>query len=144
MTEDLLPVGTQLGRYTIEGLLGQGGMAAVYKVRHDQLNTLQALKMLTVPGRNIRKRLVQEGRVQAALRHPNIVSVMDIIEHDHQPGLVMEYVDGPTLEQLLQARELAWYEVDHLARGILRGVKAAHNEGLIHRDLKPANVLIAV
>ena len=144
MTDDLLPIGSTIGRYTIEGLLGQGGMAAVYKVRHEQLNTLHALKMLTVPGRRIRQRLVQEGRVQAALRHPNIVAVIDIIEHENQPGLVMEYVDGPTLEQLLAARKLAWHEVDHLGRGIIRGVQAAHDQGLIHRDLKPANVLIAV
>jgi len=144
MNDDLMPVGATVGRYTVEGLLGQGGMAAVYKVRHEQLNTLHALKMLTVPGRRIRQRLVQEGRVQAALRHPNIVSVIDIIEHENQPGLVMEYVDGPTLEELLDVRELEWSEIDALGRGIIRGVQAAHAQGLIHRDLKPANVLIAV
>ena len=65
-----LDTGAVLDRYTIESPLGEGGMAVVYKVRHNQLGTWHALKILTLSSRSIRERLLQEGRVQAALRHP--------------------------------------------------------------------------
>ena len=70
-------------------------MAAVYRVRHAQLGTLAALKVLTMPATSIQERLLHEGRVQAALQHPNIVTVSDVVIHNGAPGLVMEYVRGP-------------------------------------------------
>jgi serine/threonine-protein kinase len=140
---DLQP-GTQLERYTVQALIGQGGMAMVYRVRHDQLGTLHAMKVLTVASHTIRQRLLQEGRVQAALAHPNVVSVTDVVDVDGSPGLVMELVRGPSLERLLSQHRLTYEQTDMLVQGIVRGVSAAHVRGLFHRDLKPANILLSI
>ncbi len=137
-----LESGTVIDRYTIEGRLGNGGMAVVYRARHNQLGTLHAIKVLLMPAQAVRERLLQEGRVQATLRHPNIVTVTDVIEVGGSPGLVMELVEGPSLDALLAEVRLTVEQADELARGILAGVAEAHRYGLIHRDLKPANVLL--
>lgn len=138
-----LGVGTLLGTYRVEGKLGQGGMAKVYLVRHSHLDSLHAMKILDSRSAHVRDRLFQEGRLQASLHHPNIVSVTDVVVIDGCPALVMEYVDGAPLDELLASKRLEMYEVDALVLGILAGVGAAHARGLIHRDLKPANVLLA-
>lgn len=138
-----LTPGTTVDRYTIECALGEGGMAIVYKVRHRSLGSLHALKVLSLKMPSVRERLVQEGRVQASLRHPNIVAVTDIIEVDGAPGLIMEFIDGPDLESLLERYRPTLEEAEALAVGIISGVASAHRLGLIHRDLKPANVLMA-
>jgi len=119
-------------------------MATVYLVRHNQLGTKYALKVLTTPSPRIRARLLQEGRAQGALRHPNVVNVTDTVDLGHSLGLVMEYVEGPTLHSLLLKHTLTLNQADELARGIISGVAAAHARGLIHRDLKPQNILLAV
>ncbi len=136
--------GTLVDRYTVEAVLGRGGMAVVYRVRHNQLGTLHALKVLSLAAASVRDRLLQEGKVQAVLRHPNIVAVTDVIEVNGTPGLVMEYVRGPSLEALLSHKRLTLDQVDEIAAGLLTGVAAAHAKGLIHRDLKPANVMLAL
>ena len=137
-----LSSGQVIGQYRVESVLGQGGMAIVYRVRHEQLGSEHALKLLTISSKSIRARLLQEGRVQATLRHENIVSVTDVVTIGDAPGLVMELVKGPTLEDLLSHKKLSLDQVDLLAQGILRGVAAAHRQDLIHRDLKPANILL--
>ncbi|MCB9683988.1 MAG: serine/threonine protein kinase [Alphaproteobacteria bacterium] len=143
--QDLLPPGAVVdGRYVIEAMIGRGGMAAVYRVRHVHLDTQHALKVLTVGGPSLARRLQQEGRVQATLQHPNIVSVTDMVSVEGQPGLVMEFVRGPSLEALLGKRRPTLEQIDVLAVGVMDGVAAAHALGLIHRDLKPANVMVAV
>jgi serine/threonine-protein kinase len=139
----LLQPGTVVDVYTVERVLGRGGMATVYAVRHERLGSLHALKLLDIPSPSIRARLEQEGRVQASLRHPNIVSVQNIVTWQGCPGLVMEYVDGLDLDALLRLRKLSVPQADALAMGVIRGVRAAHRAGLVHRDLKPANVLLA-
>jgi len=135
--------GDALGSYEVEALLGSGGMANVYRVRHRVLGTTHALKLLTLSSRNIQNRLINEGRIQAHLRHPNVVAVTDSIDVDGSPGLVMEFVDGPDLDQLLGSTRLDLAQAHELGIGILEGVRAAHHHGSIHRDLKPANILIA-
>ena len=119
-------------------------MAAVYLAQHTTLGSLHAIKVLTLPTPAIQQRLLQEGRAQGTLKHANIVTVTDVIEVGGSPGLVMEYVDGPSLQQLLSHQALTLVQADDLARGILRGVAAAHRHGLIHRDLKPGNVLLGL
>ncbi len=131
-------------RYLIEDQIGRGGMAIVYRVRHTQLDTLHALKVVSVSAQSVRRRMMQEGRVQAALRHVNIVAVTDIIVVDDSPGLVMEYIRGPSLEDWLDKNRLSVGQADELVAGVLKGVGAAHAHGLIHRDLKPANVMLAL
>lgn len=139
-----LTPGTVIDRYTVLRPLGRGGMAEVWLVRHDQLGSLHALKILLVASRDVRERLMLEGRVQAALRHPNIVAVTDVLSVAGAPGLVLEYVDGPTLDRVLEDEPLTLAQIDSLAVGILRGVAHAHKQGLVHRDLKPGNVMLAL
>jgi len=139
-----LDAGEVIGQYRVESVLGQGGMAIVYRVRHEQLGSEHALKLLMVHSKSIQARLLQEGRVQATLRHANIVSVTDVVSVGRSMGLVMELVKGPTLEDLLAGSELKLAQLDMLAQGILEGVVVAHRQGLIHRDLKPANILLEI
>ena len=130
-------------RYVVEALLGEGGMAAVYRVRHHTLNTVHALKVLTLRARDVRRRTIQEGRVQASLDHPNIVRVHDVIDVKGSVGLLMDFVDGPSLEEWLEEYTPTFDEAMALFRGVCAGVSHAHARGLIHRDLKPANVLLS-
>lgn len=127
----------------MEALIGQGGMAAVYRARHITLDSLHAVKILFITAPSVRQRLIREGRVQANLRHPNIVAVTDVLEVMGSPALVMEYVDGPPLDQWLLENKPTLEEALFLFRGILRGIMAAHERGVIHRDLKPANVMLS-
>jgi len=137
-----LKPGDTVDRYTVESLLGEGGMAAVYAVRHNTLGSAHALKLLKIESDSVRQRLVAEGKVQASLRHPNIVAVTDVILVREQPALVMEKIDGPDLHQWLQENRPSVEDAVRLFRGILAGVSRAHRAGLVHRDLKPSNVLL--
>ncbi|MEC7242715.1 MAG: protein kinase [Myxococcota bacterium] len=140
----LLEPGTRLDRYQIQGTLGEGAMAIVYRAEHVELGSLHALKKLKIPGQKVNERLLLEGRLQSSLKHPNVVSVTDLITIDGVPALVMEFVAGPTLAALLKAKRLTIHQSDAIVRDLLKGIAAAHAHGLIHRDLKPHNILMAV
>ncbi|MCB9689046.1 MAG: serine/threonine protein kinase [Alphaproteobacteria bacterium] len=127
----------------MESRIGRGGMASVFRVRHPELGTRFALKLLDLRTPVLRERLLAEGRMQATLQHPNVVSVIDVVVHDGCPGLVMEYVDGPSLKDLMDAGPIPAAARDELFTGIVHGVRAAHKLGFVHRDLKPANILLA-
>lgn len=134
--------GDVVDRYTVEELLGEGGMAAVYAVRHNTLGSSHALKLLKIESASIRERLVAEGQAQASLRHPNIVAVTDVLMIKGQPALLMERIDGPGLDVYLSENRPDVGDALRLFRGILAGVARAHRAGLVHRDLKPGNVLL--
>jgi len=137
-----LDAGAEVDRYVVEEVLGAGGTAMVYLVRHQQLGTAHALKVLTISSSAIKERMLREGRVQATLNHPNVVAVTDVVDIDGAPGLLMERIEGPSLERALGKYKLTMGDAELLFRGILSGVAAAHDRGLVHRDLKPANVLL--
>ena len=139
----MLAPGQVIERYRVELTLGEGGAATVYRVRHTTLGTLHALKLLHVVHPTMRARLLDEGRIQARLRHPNIVAVTDVLELDGAPALLMEFVGGGTLGDRMRQGPLGLDEALRIFRGIVAGVAHAHAEGLVHRDLKPANVLLA-
>ncbi|MCB9676316.1 MAG: serine/threonine protein kinase [Alphaproteobacteria bacterium] len=139
-----LELGQKIDRYVVESVIGSGGLAVVYRVRHARLGSFHALKVLRIHTRPIRERLLQEGRIQASLKHPNIVNVTDIVDVGDSPGLVMELVEGPDLGALIDSGTLTLAQVDALARDILGAVAAAHAQSLVHRDLKPGNILIEV
>ena len=140
----MLKSGERLDRYEVVGLLGQGGVAQVYVVRHAVLGSEQVLKVLARADAPGAARLLREGAVQAAIDHPNVVSVVDVIDVHGAPGLVMERVDGPSLDRALAVEKLPWPLLDALVSGIGAGLAAAHAAGLVHRDLKPANVLLSL
>ncbi|MCX6374131.1 MAG: serine/threonine-protein kinase, partial [Actinobacteria bacterium] len=148
MAEDL--IGRKLGRYQITALVGQGGMATVYRATHPGLEQTVAVKVLhahmaTDP--DMLGRFQQEARAVAALRHPNIVRVVDFDRIDDLYFMVMEYVDGRTLSEHLGemasgARRLPTAEVLQLFEPLCSAVDYAHRQGMIHRDIKPSNVLL--
>lgn len=136
--------GERFGAYGIEHVIGRGGGATVYRVRHDALGTVHAMKVPRRSTRRLRDRLLQEGRVQAQLAHGNVVSVRDIVHDGDDVALVMDLVEGVPLGRLLEAGPLTEAQVDALARQLFDAVEAAHALGVVHRDLKLDNVLADV
>jgi serine/threonine-protein kinase len=137
----------RIGDYQIEDELGAGGMATVYRARHVFLDTVHALKVLDPVLRarpEARQRFLDEARIQAKhLLHPNIVKVSNIVATAEHAALVMELVDGGSLEAEVGALRERPDEVRRLMLAVLDAVGHAHAAGIIHRDLKPANVLLA-
>ena len=141
MTTPLQP-GDIVERYRVESTLGEGGTARVYRVRHTTLETVHALKVLTIDHPQIRDRLISEGKAQATLNHANIVAVRDVLDINGSPALLMDFVPGPNLATHLNNALPHPDETMRLFKAIATGVAYAHDRGLIHRDLKPGNVLI--
>jgi len=143
----MLAIGTRVGEYEIERALGAGGMAEVYQARHAVLHTRHAIKVLLPALReseHVRQRFLDEARVQANhLNHPNIVKVTGIVATADHAALVIELVEGTTLEDELAALRSRPDEMIAIMLGVLEAVGHAHALGVIHRDLKPANVLLA-
>jgi len=142
--KELKPGDLIADRFRVEALLGEGGIARVYRVRHVRLGSVHAVKILTLIRPALADRLLLEGRIQAQLQHPNLVRVTDVAEHEGQPCLVMEYVAGSNL-QILLAEQLR-LELEpglRLMSGVISAVATAHDLGVLHRDLKPANILLA-
>jgi len=138
-----LAQGETIHGLTVLKVMGVGATASVYLVRNEKTGTNCALKVLERTSDEIRRRLVDEGRAQAKLRHPNIVQVFETVEIKGQPALLMEYVHGPSLEWLLAEKgKLSIAAADCVAVGLLAGMTHAHGMGIIHRDLKPGNVLL--
>ncbi|MCS6864362.1 MAG: serine/threonine-protein kinase [Gemmataceae bacterium] len=138
--------GFRIGQYVIQELLGRGGMGAVYRAKHLELNRPVAIKVLA-PSRGedpklATERFLREARAAAALDHPNIVRIFDVARHHQTPYLVMEYVDGETLQQVLD-RDGAM-TIEDAAECIAQaaaGLQHAHEMGFVHRDIKPANLI---
>ncbi len=125
--------------------LGRGGMGAVYKARQPKLNRLVALKILA-PEKGadpkFAERFLREAQALARLSHPNIVAVHDFGEADGLYYLLMEYVDGVTLRQLLQGQKIAPEQALSIVPKICEALQFAHEQGIVHRDIKPENVLL--
>jgi tRNA A-37 threonylcarbamoyl transferase component Bud32 len=125
--------------------LGRGGMGAVYKARQPRLDRLVALKILAPEKQNdlqFAERFEREARALARLNHPNIVTVFDFGEVSGQFYLLMEFVDGLTLRQLLQNGKLAPAEALNIVPKICEALQYAHEQGIVHRDIKPENILL--
>ena len=138
-------IGTQLGHYRIERLLGSGGMGEVYVADDLKLGRRVALKVLSTEltgDPNRRERFEREARAAAALNHPNIVTIHSVEEADGIPFLTLELLDGKTLDEIIPAQGLPLDRVLTLAIPLTDAVGAAHQAGITHRDLKPANVMI--
>lgn len=145
MTEDDPRIGRVLdGRYRIVALLGTGGIGAVYRAEHAALGRFVAVKVLLEDFSELaelQRRFVREAKALSALSHPHIVPVIDF-GLEPEPYLVMELLEGRTLEDLLRDGLLAPARALDIARQLLRGLAFAHARGVAHRDLKPANVFL--
>src|SRR4051812_7185244 len=131
--------------HRVESVLGRGGVGVVYRARHLSLKRPVALKMLLsgeYAGRVERGRFLREARAVAALRHPNVVQVHEVGEHDGRPYFTMELIDGGSLAEKLGGVPMAPREAAAIVETVARAVQAAHDAGIVHRDLKPANVLL--
>jgi serine/threonine-protein kinase len=120
-------------------------MGIVYKARHLSLNRSVALKMLLAgayAGRLERDRLLREAKAVAGLRHPNIVQVYDVGEHDGKPYFTMEYVEGGSLAKRLMGTPQCVHYAAAWVATLAEAAQVAHQGGIIHRDLKPANILL--
>jgi eukaryotic-like serine/threonine-protein kinase len=135
-----------LGRYRVDEVLGSGGMALVYRARDEELDRPVAIKVLAdnlAADEAFRKRFLREARLAARLAHKNVVQVYDSGETDGRPYIVMEYVEGETLAELLARRgRLPPVDAVELALQVCSGLEHAHRAGLVHRDIKPQNLLI--
>jgi hypothetical protein len=139
------------GRYRLGSVIGRGGMGVVWRARDELLARDVAIKEIILPPEMEdvereagRQRAVREAQMAARLRHPNVVGVYDIIEDDGRPAIVMELVSFPSLHDTLRDYgPLPPVRVARIGLGVLAGLRAAHEAGVVHRDVKPTNILLS-
>ncbi|KAA5540007.1 protein kinase [Roseiconus nitratireducens] len=142
-TDERLP---QIPGYEVQSVIGTGGMGVVYRARHIKLDRWVAIKMVLLgayASREELESLLREAQDVATLRHPNIVQVYDVAEHEGFPYYAMEFLEGGDLAQKLEGKPRAAREAAELIRVLAFAVHAAHLGGIVHRDLKPGNVLLS-
>jgi serine/threonine protein kinase len=134
-----------IGRYEVVSRLGQGGMGSLYLARDPKIGRLVAIKLVRqeFDSPDARQRFAREAQSAGTLRHPNIVTIFDVDEHDGLPFIAMEYIDGETLGEIVKrkallpiTKRLQWVE------DLCNGLAYAHRQGVIHRDIKPANLMV--
>jgi eukaryotic-like serine/threonine-protein kinase len=140
-------VGTNIENYKVVEVIGEGGMGVVYKALDLKLERYVAIKILNTskpPNPQFIERFKREARNQAKLNHTNIIPVYGFTDEDNTLGIVMEYIEGETLEEIIrrEGKLDLKFSLD-VMRQILSGVAFAHQKGFIHRDLKPSNIIIS-
>ena len=141
-----LAPGDRIGAFEIETLVGEGGMGRVYRARDPKLARTVAVKVLPEAFARDGERLARfrrEAQALAALNDPRIAQIYHLEESDQRAALIMEFVEGRTLAEAIQARAIDTEDALRLAGEIAAGLESAHEKGIIHRDLKPANVKIS-
>jgi serine/threonine protein kinase len=133
-----------VGAYEITGFIAAGGMGDVYRARHTVLDREVAVKSVRAESGDdaARRRLIREARHASVLKHPGICTIHEVVATDDGPFIVMKFVDGRSLRELLQERPLSVEEA--LANGIqvAAALEHAHAHGIVHRDLKSSNVVV--
>ncbi|GAA6524392.1 protein kinase [Intrasporangium sp. DVR] len=138
------------GRYRLIERIGVGGMGSVWQARDERLQRTVAAKLLHLPpgatdaeAETAKNRAMREARITAKLHHPHAVPVFDVVEHEGQPCLIMQYLPSRTLQEVLaEGGALAPDEVALIGAEVGGALAAAHAAGIVHRDVKPANILI--
>jgi eukaryotic-like serine/threonine-protein kinase len=134
-----------IGEYRIVDKLGEGGMGEVYRAVHNKIGRVAAVKVMTSSpaNRDFVDRFLNEARIQARLHHPNIATLYDFLEFEGRPCIIMEYVEGQTLSELIRSRgALPRHEALPIFGAIVDALSYVHSQGVIHRDIKSTNVKI--
>ena len=136
----------KIGPYEVLGVLGKGAMGQVYKAVQPSVNRLVAIKVLPpqfAEDEERVERFEREAQAVALLNHPNVVQIIDKDRQEDLLYFVMEYVPGTSLDAVMSQRRLSLPEVFRVAKGVCRGLEAAHRQNIVHRDLNPRNVLVS-
>lgn len=137
--------GSRLGPYEIVSEIGRGGMAKVYQAYHPRMDryvALKVMKLAVTDDEQVRERFQREARLIARLEHPHILPVYDFDGSHDPPYIVMRYLEGGTLKDVLEERSLPPEEVVYLLQQVGSALDYAHRQGVIHRDIKPSNIMI--
>ncbi len=141
----VFPRGTRVSHYIVSDLLGSGGMGVVYRAKDDDLDRVVALKFLPPQWGSdprSRERFKQEAQTIAKLNHPNIVTIHEVGEHEEQPFIAMEFIDGRSLLNYYRERHVTLEQFLELAIQISEGLSEAHGRGVVHQDIKPTNIMV--
>ncbi len=141
-----LKTGDRIGDYEVLGVLGAGGMGSVYKVRNVISDRVEAIKLLLpnlVEHQDLKDRFLREIKTSASLEHPAIASLRTAFQSGDMLLMVMEYVEGQTLDARLQAGPIGIEEAVRITANVLDALEYAHSRGVVHRDIKPANIMLA-
>ena len=137
--------GKKLGRYKIGRMIGSGGMGEVYIARDEQLDRDVALKVLLAEFCSQAERVNRfkfEAKAVSALNHPNIITIHEIAEIDEKLFIATEFIDGKTLRERIDTKDLDTYEIVKIAEQVADALAIAHEENIVHRDIKPENIMI--
>src|SRR6476619_2155697 len=138
-------VPSAIGRFHVLRRIARGGMGTLYLAWDPKLDRQIAIKVLTDDNDDLRERFAREASSAARLHHPHIVTIFDVGEHDGEPFIAMEYVQGETLAAIIRNRvPLTTSRKLEIIEQLGEGLAYAHKVGVIHRDVKPANIMIAL
>ena len=138
--------GQKIEKYVVKRLIGEGGMASVYEAEHEVLGTKAAIKILNpvlTANADIRERFMNEAKMMASFQHTNITKIIDFEETDSFLAIIMEYLEGQDLSELIDSgAKLSENEITSIFEQTLSAFQYAHEKGVIHRDIKPSNIYI--
>ena len=138
-------IGTKFGQYEITEEIGKGGMATVYRAYHKNMDRHVAVKLIRpsiLRDQIVRDRFQREAKLIAKLEHPHLLPVHDFDGEHDPPYIVMRFLEGGTLKQVMAAGELPEEETLYLLRQVASALDYAHRQGIVHRDLKPSNIMV--
>jgi serine/threonine protein kinase len=137
----------QFSNYKFLSVLGEGGMATVYLAENTMLGSLVAIKVLKedfVSNKNVRSRFLDEAKKMVRVKHPNIIQVYDLIDAGDIVAIVMEYIEGQSLKDLIENQgKMSQIEIERLFPQILLALQHVHKAGFVHRDIKPSNFMLS-